>query len=627
MLKHYFCILIVALFPILNDAALVPAIAGETAAGNVKVDLTEAERAFLAGKQIRLGVDDARPPFEFINEKGDYAGICAGFVEVLSARLGITMIPQEKLKWHDAMEKVKIGEVDVIPKVTPTKEREKFLIFTRPYATFPSVIVTRLDRSAKGLGDLPGLKVGVVKGLVVEAALKHDHPELSLVPSPNIETALRHLATGKIDAFVDNLGTVSYTIDKLGLTNLKIAGETPYSHDLAFGVRKDWPLAASALDKALATITDEERTAIKNQWLAIQYQPGVDWRTIGPIGAALLLVIAFVVVWNRRLGRAVRERKRAEQELQEKARQLELRSLVKSRVAEISVKLQQATTLEELSQKLMSHVAPLVGADHGVFYIFDEFKNHLRPVGGYAYMEDQTRHFAIGQGLVGQCALGKVPIIIADPQGTHIHITWGSGEAAPKAIMLHPVMQTGRVLGVIELAALKPFGEEEQALLEELLPVVAMNLEILDRNLSTQRSLDETLRQTKAFQSQQEQLRATEAWFRGIIESAPDGILVTDDRGVIVLTNLMTDRMFGYEPGELPGRNVDMLVPQDLRAGHRLWWEKFMRTGVSREMGHDSNLWGVRQDGSVFPVAIGLSKLPALGGKGLCVCVLIRHVK
>jgi len=73
------------------------------------------------------------------------------FVEVIAARLGLSMVPKEGVKWPDAMEKVKTGEIDVIPKVTPTRDREKFLIFTRPYASFPSVIVTHRDRSSRVL--------------------------------------------------------------------------------------------------------------------------------------------------------------------------------------------------------------------------------------------------------------------------------------------------------------------------------------------------------------------------------------------------------------------------------------------------------------------------------------------
>jgi PAS domain S-box-containing protein len=117
---------------------------------------------------------------------------------------------------------------------------------------------------------------------------------------------------------VDNLGPITHYIDKLGLTNLKISAPTPYTQDLAIGVRKDWPLMASALDKALASLGNEEKAAIKARWLGIQVQPLNWWALVtwaAPVAAVLLAVIVTIVIWNRRLGREVQERKDAEERL------------------------------------------------------------------------------------------------------------------------------------------------------------------------------------------------------------------------------------------------------------------------------------------------------------------------
>jgi ABC-type amino acid transport substrate-binding protein len=194
--------------------------------------------------------------------KGAYTGISAECIAAAAKRLGRAVFPQTGMKWTEAMEKVKVGDIDVIPKVTPSAARERFLIFTKPYTTYPSVIITRKDRLAGGLDDLRGLKVGVNKGQIIESNLERDHPELSLVPYPDIEAGLRALATEKCDAYIDNLGAVAYTIETVGLANLRIAASTPYTHDLAFGVRKDWPLLASARQSP-DSLTDQEKTEIK----------------------------------------------------------------------------------------------------------------------------------------------------------------------------------------------------------------------------------------------------------------------------------------------------------------------------------------------------------------------------
>ncbi|MBF0558049.1 MAG: transporter substrate-binding domain-containing protein [Nitrospirae bacterium] len=631
----------------------------EVTGNNVsKLELTAEERAFIAGKQLRLGVDSARPPFEYIDEKGVYSGISAGFIEACAAKLGIAVVPIKGLTVQEAVEKVNAGEIDVVTKITPTPARAKHLLFTRPYATFPSVIITRKDaRFIGGLDDLDGLRVGVLKGLVVEEILIRDHPEIPLIALPNVRTALLDLSTGKFDVFIDNLGTVSYNIDKLGLTNLKIAAPTPYNHDLAFGVRKDWPLLASALDKALAGMSNQEKTTIKGRWLTVEYQPRINWKVFGPIAAALVVVIIFVVIWNRRLSHVVSERTAIQQELKEYAQELESRAAVRSHISRLSSDLQKAVTFEELAQAFMSQSIPLLGADYGVFYVLNKDKDLLVRVASYGYTDgsDVQHTFAIGQGLVGQCAYEKKAITITDTKGSGIRINWGMGEVAPKEILIEPVVHKDKTIGVLELAAVRSFGQQSLSLLEELLPTLAMNIEILDRNLRTQSLLEETreqakklmesrkeaeernaqtqylleetTRQSDKLKAQQEQIKETEIWYRGIIESAPDGMLVVDAAGIIIMTNVIVEKIFGYDPGELLGRNVDIMVPADIRDRHSSLREGFMQAAESsRQFGRGLQLRGARKDGSEFPVEIGLSRLPAMGSRGPCACASIRDV-
>ncbi|MBF0129732.1 MAG: PocR ligand-binding domain-containing protein, partial [Alphaproteobacteria bacterium] len=173
----------------------------------------------------------------------------------------------------------------------------------------------------------------------------------------------------------------------------------------------------------------------------------------------------------------------------------------------------------------------------------------------------------------------------------------------PKSVTLLPVMQGDRPLGVIVLAALRPLDAEGRALLDVMLPMVSMNLEILVRNLGTRR-------QAETLQRQQTHLRETEAWYRGIIESAPDGMLVFDEPGAIILANPQAGIMFGHPIDALVGRKIEELIPAAARA-----------TGAPGE-----EFLGIRRDGGEFPIEVGLSRLPAMGGHGPCVCASVRDV-
>ena len=124
----------------------------------------------------------------------------------------------------------------------------------------------------------------------------------------------------------------------------------------------------------------------------------------------------------------------------------------------------------------------------------------------------------------------------------------------------------------------------------------------------------------------EQRLRETEQFFRSVLELAPDGLMVADEKGVIQLANAQCEKLFGYPREELIGRPVEMLVPTDVRAKHPAMRESFHRDPAARGMGVGRELRGQRKDGSVFPVEISLSPLPTRQGQSAQVAVSIRDI-
>lgn len=97
--------------------------------------------------------------------------------------------------------------------------------------------------------------------------------------------------------------------------------------------------------------------------------------------------------------------------------------------------------------------------------------------------------------------------------------------------------------------------------------------------------------------------------FRRVVEAAPNAMLMVSGRGEIVLVNVQTEKTFGYSREELIGQSLEMLVPRRYRDTHRMYREQFYANPVARPMGAGRELFGLRKDGSEFPVEIGLTPL------------------
>ncbi|WP_374683590.1 PAS domain S-box protein [Accumulibacter sp.] len=225
---------------------------------------------------------------------------------------------------------------------------------------------------------------------------------------------------------------------------------------------------------------------------------------------------------------------------------------IRTNIAAISGELRPATSFTDLGQKLMAGLTPLLGAAQGVFFIVTETRQTLKMIATYGVDRHQERAvISLGEGLVGQCASAGRLRVISDPPEAYLRIRSGLGEAPIKAILLAPVMRAERALAVIELASSRSFSDDERAVLDGLLPIVAMNLEIIERNTRTERLLEATQEQAEQLEKQAAELAAMEEHSRLILGSVSEGILGLDGDGRLVFANPAVLRLLGYSAAQL----------------------------------------------------------------------------
>ncbi|MGH7461937.1 MAG: HAMP domain-containing protein, partial [Longimicrobiales bacterium] len=167
--------------------------------------------------------------------------------------------------------------------------------------------------------------------------------------------------------------------------------------------------------------------------------------------------------------------------------------------------------LETVSRLIMSELTPLVSAHHGAFFIMDQDEGSpaLRLIASYAYKQRKhlANRFQLGEGLVGQSALEKKPILLTSVPDDYVQITSGLGEAPPRNIIVQPILFEGQVKAVIELASFLPFSPIHQIFLDQLAESVGVVLNMIAANMRTEELLEQLQALTGELQAQSEELK------------------------------------------------------------------------------------------------------------------------
>ncbi|PYK07178.1 MAG: hybrid sensor histidine kinase/response regulator [Verrucomicrobia bacterium] len=186
---------------------------------------------------------------------------------------------------------------------------------------------------------------------------------------------------------------------------------------------------------------------------------------------------------------------------------------LKTNLAKFSRMLQGQRDLLTVGKLILSELAPVVSAQHGVFYIMDSSveEPELKLLASYAYRERRgaKNRFKLGDSLVGQAALEKKRIVLTDVPYGYVKVSSGLGESRPMNIVILPILFEGEVKGVIELSSLDRFTSTHQAFLDQLMESIGIVLNTIQANTRTENLLKQSQLLAVELQNRQDELQKT----------------------------------------------------------------------------------------------------------------------
>jgi signal transduction histidine kinase/ABC-type nitrate/sulfonate/bicarbonate transport system substrate-binding protein len=265
--------------------------------------LTKKEENYLENKkQITMCIDPDWMPFEKI-ENNKHLGISADYIDLIKNKLSIpiTLIPTKD--WSETLNYTKKRICDIVPLIVKTQKREKYLNFTSPYIKLPLIMAGNMEEAfVEDITQIKDKKIGIAKDYAFQEILTNKYPHLNFVEVKNMKDGLEQIQKGKIYGFVGNLTTVGYTIQKDYIGQIKIIAKLDDILEVAIASRNDEPLLSTILNKALDSISNNQRQDIYNKWVSVNYQKETNYILPNKIlGLILVLFVILVLIYRQYL--------------------------------------------------------------------------------------------------------------------------------------------------------------------------------------------------------------------------------------------------------------------------------------------------------------------------------------
>lgn len=282
--------------------------------------------------------------------------------------------------------------------------------------------------------------------------------------------------------------------------------------------------------------------------------------------------------------------------------------------------------INSLSDEVIKSLVHYINASQGGLFIVDDTDpKHvfLEMLSAFAYDRKKflTKKIAMGDGLVGVCALEKNTIYITDVPSDYMEIESGLGDSRPKSLLIVPLKSEERILGVIELASFNLLNPHEVQFVEQLGDSIASTLSSLRNNAKTADLLQESQKKTEELAVREDELRKAmddmtnarnesqrrEAEMAGILSAVDETLLKAelDPEGKFESANQKFLSALGYRKDELVGRSIKSIIPDEYLDNFDIVWQNICQgqsyqNTINQKNKHGETIWLLAQYTPIF---------------------------
>ncbi len=249
-------------------------------------------------------------PFDFVEKKQNntlkHIGISHDILDLISKKTGLVFV-MEFDQWKNNLAKIKKGELDLLPILNKSPQREEYLNFTSAYYDVFNYFFIRNDLSNSTIEQSTNLRIAIPKDFSYETQLKTNYPNLKIISTNTLTEAIFAVLENKADMLYDSYTALNYTLDKLSINSivpLMSSKEMPLNR-LYMATNKDNEMLISILNAALSDITATERNQIFLKWQKKEKNPLFTW-----LLSLLVIISALVVLRAWVLSKEIKQRKK-----------------------------------------------------------------------------------------------------------------------------------------------------------------------------------------------------------------------------------------------------------------------------------------------------------------------------